>query len=320
MRTFSEAYGRIFLVILVLGLFIEGCGSNDSNNDDGPKAPIGNIKIDNNIRTIHRNYLSQAVDYLDSLSYWPSQNDLAQITGLEKISSATLHHWLDNRVQYILASTFDAFSINSGFYVNQPFDFENPGILPDIESGTRLADFHSMADTAQIHLLMQNLGATLYYTGKFQKKLIGLNIPGSGTVILSTPLVGVIQLGDGLFPKGPARPPVSVYSIFLLGTLFHEAHHSNGNGRSLGFFHTVCPKNHRYEGYLACDRNLNGPYKLEAIFLKTLIGSCSQCSAKQIEDLKGMVNDNLSRELPASTVNGVLMPSTVWDITPEGHR
>jgi hypothetical protein len=302
---------------VALGLTLSACGPKGGNNDNGPKAPIGNIRIDSNISTPHRDYLAQSVAYLDSLTNFGAQPDLSQITGLNSISAESLHQWLEDRVQYILAPNFDPTQREQGFYSNQAFAYENPSIFPTIDQGTAVSDIGVGATKAT--LLMQNLGASYYYEGKIDGRLIGFNIPGSGPVLLTSPRVGVIQLGANLFPDGPLPPSLYNY-ILLISTIFHEAHHSDGNGTSLGFFHAVCPAGHEYAGYLACDRTLNGPYQLGAILERTLIGNCSQCTAKQSEMLSELVNDNLSRVLKTSQVNGQTVTSTNWDSTPEGHR
>ncbi len=302
---------------IALGLSLSGCGSKGGSSDSGPKAPIGNIRVDSNISTPHRNYLAQSLAYLDSLTNWGSQPDLSKITGLDNISAGDLHQWLEDRVQYILAPNFDPSQPGQGFYSGQAFNYENPNVFPIIDSGS---PFRSMGPgDSNPTLLMQNLGAMYYFEGKKEGRLIGLNIPGSGPALLTSPRVGVIQLGANLFPDGPLQPSRYNY-VLLLATLFHEAHHSDGNGTSLGFFHAVCPPGHEYAKYLACDRTLNGPYKLGAIFEKTLIGNCAQCSVKETEMLNGLVADNLSRVLPASTVDGKTVTSTDWDSAPEGHR
>jgi hypothetical protein len=125
------------------------------------------------------------------------------------------------------------------------------------------------------------------------------NADGSKIVPIDSPRVGIIQVGEGLFLERfriqPKQIEAPANSIARLGSLFHEARHSDGNGASLGFGHAVCPAGHPYGGQNSCDRNRNGPYSVASAILKILLRECRDCSVEEKESLRVRILDYSSR-------------------------
>lgn len=86
-------------------------------------------------------------------------------------------------------------------------------------------------------------------------------------------------------------------SLGRMAVFFHEARHSDGNGKSLGFFHAVCPSGHDFQGSYACDRNLNGPYSIGAQMMKEFIKNCDECSVSEKEQMRLRYLDSMNRVL-----------------------
>jgi hypothetical protein len=220
------------------------------------------------------------------------------------------------------------------------FEYPQPGELPDLElpseSEEEAADPETPADPdtqerlkkRKVQTVMSNVGAAIYLSGKSSNLPLLLRVPGVGRIPVTSPRVGVIQVGSGLFPELSSgsssgsddssgfglAPSSQARRASRLGTLFHEARHSDGNGKSLGFAHAICPVGHDYEGFNACDRNVNGPYLVGAMLTYHLRNNCSGCSSREQEVLALETLDGLSRIIP--TKEG--FTPTWWNSAPEG--
>jgi hypothetical protein len=162
------------------------------------------------------------------------------------------------------------------------------------------------------------VGIAYYYMGKGAKnpELLGYkftSVRGNALLKITSPRVGIVKVGEGLFGITPyIENPASIANAwFRIATLFHEAHHSDGNGKSLGFSHAVCPEGHKYFNYNACDRETNGPYAVGAILLKQARATCmaqyaanpnSGCNPKEAEVIANLMVDSVSRILPGTTM------------------
>jgi hypothetical protein len=169
---------------------------------------------------------------------------------------------------------------------------------------------------------MSNLGAGLYLMAKQRQILLAMRRSDGKIIPVTSPRVGLVQIGEGLFFKkfqvNPEVPGAPANSVSRLSTIFHEARHSDGHGESLSFGHAYCPSGHAYEGYPACDRNLNGPYTIGAQMLKTLTQGCGDCSIKEKTILKAIEADSRSRVLKAyRDSKGNLKAATLWSDRPE---
>jgi hypothetical protein len=244
--------------------------------------------------------------------------DALRVMGIDSLSDQNLKEWLNDRVGYVIGENED---LDNKIVGIQTYRYENPNILPTLEKPEELPAPPEDPVTPEkpkrkVYTVMSNLGASLYYYGKTKSILVGYKFSspiGEEVVPITSPRTGLIRIGEGLFAIKPVKdnPNSIVNKWFRLETFFHEAHHSDGNGKSLGYLHAVCPKGHRYYNYNACDRNDNGPYAVGAYLLKQVRVTCMKnksCSAAEAEMLANLSTDNYSR----------LIGKTSWDPKPEG--
>lgn len=207
----------------------------------------------------------------------------------KSLTSAYLNAWLAERAHYFVEEGFDS---NSHLQVlQQNFIYPNT-LIPITETATKQIS----APGSTMRVVMSNKGVTLYWYGKKQNQKLALDIPGLGSIKITSPHNGIFMIGSGLFGQSDSSDAKSMANALLrMKTYFHEARHTDGNGMSLGFFHVVCPIGHQYEGYSACDKNLNGPYQIAAQFLSATIKVCSSCSSEEKESLRNTQLDSQSR-------------------------
>jgi hypothetical protein len=248
--------------------------------------------------------LQEDLAYLRSLKT-PEDSALRSLMEIPgALNGTAMDQWLAERVQYIVSEDLD---FNRAITtVLMSFPYPNPRALPLTNSLDNPPDINldetsnPINGTGKPVVVMMNLGAAFYHHGKRTRSLLGVNVPGMGTVPLSSPRSGIIQIGRGMFMPlfkslGHGDTSKKLYSVFRLGTLFHEARHSDGNGESLGFLHTYCPIGHDYEGAAACDLSLNGAYVLGAVFQRNITSACAECSTAEKEALKLDVLDSFNR-------------------------
>jgi hypothetical protein len=285
---------------------------------------IGNIKLQGSLPANQAATLKADRVAFTSFKIPETNTDLKTLLGTSSNSAADLDAWLEARVQVIVGQSYDISSAADRIDLEASFDYPNPGLYPTFENApsTSKDDKTVTPTTTPAHILMSNFGVSTYYTGKASGRLLGLVIDGVGTLPVHSPLVGAIQIGDALFDPAyfvdKANPDAAANSILRLGTFFHEAHHSDGNGKSMGFFHAICPPGHTLAGLGACDRTTNGAYTVGAQIMKALTESCTQCTRGQIEALRLQYTDSFGRVLPYER-DGVT-PIHAWDAKPEGQR
>lgn len=237
---------------------------------------------------------------------------ISYVLGLSSVNAANLTRWLEARVQVVVHENFDWGK--SLVFFPSATQFENPGVLPIIETS-------SVKPTGKGVIIMSNVGVGVYHFAKTSQLAVGLKVPGVGTVEVNSPRAGVIKIGPGLFMGrrivDGKNLEADANSIPRLATFYHEARHSDGNGKSLGFFHAVCPEGHPLAGYYACDRNLNGPYTVEAWTTRGMTEGCTQCTVDQREKLRLQYLDEFGRVLPTQ-LDG--KPTEYLDPSPEGKR
>ena len=247
--------------------------------------------------------------------------------GLETLNSETATKWLNDRVNYVISE--NAFSLFNLFIrkvikvERQNVEFPNKTAIP-----YSLDNFQESEDSNNQHgmVVMSNIGSALYSGGKSKGQINQIKIPrgflkSAEKVSITSPRAGIIQIGEGLFNQGlminREKTDALSNSIFRLGTFFHEARHSDGNGASLGFMHRICPEGHDYEGQPACDENLNGPYTIGAAMMIEMTKSCkaqSACTDAEVQTLKMVILDSINRRLLITHKNE---KATDWDATPE---
>lgn len=269
----------------------------DNEPDSSPfsnSSRVGNIYFDYSLSRKERGAFEAAMNYLEEKDL---SNGDSQMFDYMKISSGdrlTVRQWIEDRVQYIIP---DLDKDKLGLVGD--YSYENPGVLPGDDS----------ANEEKGKVIMANVGAALYATGKKMGQLISYRADGIGSLRVTSPRSGILMVGEGLFMLPSAEK--SVVKIFHLLTLIHEARHSDGHGKTLGFFHAKCVGG-VYDGQAACDKNLNGPYGIEALAFKALKNSCTTCTSQRSRKVIDVLYaDSLTRTLPGATV---------WDDAPEGRR
>ncbi|MDZ4677188.1 MAG: hypothetical protein SGI74_06720, partial [Oligoflexia bacterium] len=209
------------------------------------------------------------------------------------------------------------------------YSYENPDLFPDIDSEADTLSEVTLAPLAVPQenpiiaesngmVVASNVGTAIYLTGKQRRALIGYSFKTANNAVvlpITTPRAGLMMIGRGLFmiKINQTNPKSLADTILRTSVLLHEARHSDGNGKSLGFGHALCPQGHSYfgQGY-ACDRNINGPYNVEAAYLKQTRSDCvlnKTCTAEEAEGLALMAEDAYSR----------VISQRVLDARPEGH-
>jgi hypothetical protein len=287
-------------------------------------AQANDIQLSRGIKSDLRNKIARDMETLNNLKFSSDiEEGTLQLMGVSDLNAQTASTWLNTRVNYIIEE--NALSVvklllkRTIQIERQGVTYPNTDVLP-YSSDPKNA---SNADDKGF-VVMANVGTALYVGGKSDGNVYSLKVSRgllkkATKVIVESPRAGIIQIGEGLFAKGLTIDTKNenslANSINRLGTFFHEAKHSDGNGSSLGFAHTQCPAGHDYAGAYACDESLNGPYTVGAVMIKEMTKSCDEtCTAKDKEVLKMIVLDYENR-IMKTTRKGT--PATNWDSTPE---
>lgn len=286
------------------------------------------IILSSDIKPKLRAKILKDLDLLENFRFKGAPNDqILKIMGINAFSDQQASGWLNQRVNYIVAeNSFSAFNLRFKkmiFIDSENVDFPNANIIPySLEK--KFEEVSSELSPKASQIIMSNIGTALYFRGKQKRLLYGIRISrgplkSADKVIITSPLVGIIQMGEGLFnPKfiiNKDHQDALANSISRLGILFHEARHSDGKAMSLGFMHTRCPPEHDYAGKIACDENLNGPYAVAALMMTQMSKACEEsCSLKDKETLNMLIIDNASRMLKTTHKGGI---SKYWDPSPE---
>lgn len=227
----------------------------------------------------------------------------ARIFGMP-LTSENLKKWLADRSHYVVGENFD---YPSKIRVITPgVVYPNANLMPYREVAPPPSPEGS---GGRVVTVMSNTGTQIYVRGKNKKNLFAVDIPGVGAVTVISPRTGIFKIGAGLFFPVLQNEPTGFISIGnslrRLAVYFHEARHSDGNGKSLGFLHAPCPAEKGvYAGSYACDRNQNGPYIIEGTFLRSTVDSCRNCTRKEKEALRNVYADKFNRVLRTGTVSG----------------
>ena len=228
--------------------------------------------------------------------------DLKNILGVSDLKFETLKAWLAERVRYVIADSEDPSDGLSA--LQQNYVYPNPNVLPELQTppaGSK-QKFQDDLSPQRSGVIMSNVGTNIYINGKKMKSLLGYNFQGplgSTLIPVKSPRVGILQIGQGLFLKKISDDTNSSVSnsIYRLAILFHEAYHSDGHGKSLGFVHALCPSG-PYMNTLSCDRETNGPYTAQAYFIRQAVIPCHDkglCDDDEAERLAFVGTDALDR-------------------------
>jgi hypothetical protein len=284
------------------------------------------MKIDPGVPENQRKTVMADLNYLDQVrpKGEAADQETAKILEMGRLTAQSLRAWLDARMTTIIP---ESIVLEKSVRLLSPAAFyQNPGLLPDIDPAVptptpKPSNGAGTGNQFKPVVVMSNTGAGIYMFGKQKAKLLGLKLSDGSVVAVKSPRSGIIQIGEGLFlPRlqvNLENPEGSANRIGRLSTFFHEARHSDGGGKSLAFAHAMCPVGHAYQGYYACEKNLNGPYTVGAKTIKSLNEACSDCSAKEKTTLQMIQADSLSRVLPKFVRNGVTETPKMWKTAPE---
>jgi hypothetical protein len=285
------------------------------------------IILSKNINSLYRQKIEKDLEVLDGFAFNEiSPNETSKIMKINVINTESVSRWLKERVHFIVEENILSFYNLSILkiislerseveYPNAdsiPYSITNPLLNSETEQ-------NNLDQKDRKLTLMSNLSASIYIQGKREKELYTIKISRGllkkpYNVKVTSPRSGIIQIGEGLFDPetsvNPENPEAISNNILRLATLFHEARHSDGNGKSLGFAHTVCPRGHDFEGIAACDENLNGPYTIGKLMLTEMNKSCVECSERDKQILKLIILDSGNRVLKTTHTNE---KSTNWD-------
>ncbi|MFL5812842.1 MAG: hypothetical protein ACJ763_04645 [Bdellovibrionia bacterium] len=271
-----------------------------------PHAPVLGIEFDATIPSDQYDLMSRDLEALQKLDLTHPDSKLTQVMGVQDTSTQSLMKWLTDRIHTVVSEDFspESQTVSNRKFSQFPYpnEFSVEGTITYSEAEAiepQRPEVHSVTT-------MSNLGSTLYARSKRAHLIRTISIPGLGNVTITSPRVGILKIGQGLFNKYIAglgnEPGQSQARVaHQLGILFHEARHSDGHGKSLAFSHVICPPEHHFAGAAACDRSLNGPYTVQAHFLNSLARSCTDCSKRELEMIRMLSADAMSRVVPAIT-------------------
>ena len=262
--------------------------------------------------------IKQDFNFLDKVEIPDLSERESEIFGIpyhvdQTKSKNEFRNWIYSRIHFFIKDTSSEKLINKIKVYKTDVDFPQALDFPRYDyfsfgtESLQLENDLSGKSTFQesSEKFMSNIGTPIYFTGKLQHVSYKLKMR-SGTlshseIIVNSPRVGVIQLGSALddvkYLINSSNVEAFSNRILRLSILFHEARHSDGNGNSLGFLHTRCPKGHSYSGAFACDFNTNGPYTVGAEVAKILLRTCKTCTLFEKEKMNLLILDSLSRRV-----------------------
>lgn len=293
-----------------------------------------NFTLSKGIKNKLRDKIENDLRVLNNFTFLPPQAETLKLLGIESLNPDTANLWLEERVKYVIeenALSKLRLTLSKVIFVekeNVTYPFQN--IIPysiegqsKNESSEKNNDINDEKDNEGI-VIMANVGTAIYMAGKSEKKVYGIKISrgifkSDEKVIIDSPRSGVIQIGEGLFGRtftvNKQSSEAVANSIHRLSIFFHEARHSDGHGKSLGFAHAICPVGHDFEGQPACDESLNGAYAVGSSMMVEMVRSCGdRCTEREKETMRLIILDNKNRILPKTHKDG---PAQNWDVNPE---
>lgn len=276
-------------------------------------TPSVQIRYGSGVPMHQQQRLDQDLVILDSLKLKDSTGEMKRLFELNEVSSESVKKWLSERVRVIVD---EKFQINETTVKMLGVGVTYPGVSATTNSmGPHDEKDETSDEPAGPQVVMSNLGGGLYMFGKSLSVFLGVDVAGVGVLEVKSPRLGLLQVGSGLFSTISSRMDKSavenrLHSLFRLGTLLHEARHSDGSGKSLAFAHVLCPIGHDFVGVPACDTPSNGPYRLEALFLAAAKAACGEeCSVKDKEIMDLLILDSESRVLSGFSRTQIAKPA-----------
>lgn len=244
---------------------------------------FGGMKFHSSVPQDQIYSLKNDLRYLYKHATTKSDSEFSKVSELKVVDGPNMHNWLVNRFKYIVGESFEL--SDSSVLVKAGYKFPSTPLPAGFEA------------VQEVKTVMTNIGGALYLMGKRENVLLGINFDGE-KIFATSPRTGLLQVGEGLFLKDFQVAPnanAPANSISRLGTLFHEARHSDGNGRSTGFTHDICPELHPYQGHAACEKSANGSYTIGALSQRQLIQNCTSCTQQEKSALTAKVADSFHR-------------------------
>lgn len=263
---------------------------------------FGGFNFHSSVAKNQSDALKTDLRYLFKAPVTEADSEFLSTAKLQVGDGKNMHNWLLNRIKYVVGESYELNETNIAVSISGAIFFKFPTTpLPEMPDTSTSDDEPKKEGVVTV---MSNLGGALYIGGKKAGIPIGLKLDGDKVYAKST-RVGILQVGEGLFLErfllnkdvlAPAN------SISRLATLFHEARHSDGNGKSTGFLHAKCPVDHAYVGHYACEAVGNGPYTVGALAERHLLKNCTSCSEGEKNALAAKVADAFGRILDLDKV------------------
>lgn len=240
----------------------------------------GGIEFDRTVPTYQKNLLVGDLALIQSLNFTNPASYELSIMGLTELTPNSLAGFISQRTRYI---------------VGESYDYNR---LASLSSSLGLTDFLGLSAASNVVTVMTNVGGAVYLVGKSTNTTYSLPVAGDD-VSVNSPRVGIIKVGPGLFNNSKTNkfsPESYASRLMRLGTLFHEARHSDGNGENAAFPHAMCESGD-FEGHYACEANTNGPYMVQAVMLNNFFQFCrtNNCSWNELSALQLAAADAASR-------------------------
>lgn len=254
---------------------------------------FGGILLDSSLPKSHMRTIQDDFKYLFNLNSKNTDSEFKSMTELQVVDGPHMYNWVFNRVKFIIGEDFDL--RGRDLIKKKGYNFPTNPLPPSVIKRTN--QFAGV-------VIMSNVGAELYLTGKLEKVLKGLRL-NRNEVMATSPRVGILQVGAGLFSEKlmiNKNQDSEANKIKRLGTIFHEARHSDGHSEHVGFIHSDCPTGHALSGFAACESYANGAYSLEAAAIKNFLLSCESCSIEDRTKLTANIADALGRVVLRSHV------------------
>ena len=249
---------------------------------------------------------------IDALLTFPlalaNHSELKEIIGSSTGSSQDAFNWLQKWVHFIYTEPF-----------------------VDSERCYLRSRKKEVQSEAKDGFLALNLGLSKYlFTSSLSYGLgvVFAHERGLYKVDINTPAIGVVRLGERFFNSDyySESPPAAgvdplAFRLFRISTLLHEAAHSRGQGKYLGFAHVLCPQEIPFVGGTqACDASRNGGNGVKAAFLEAVVKSCQHMRSKDSEveplPLCQSVESLKFLRKRASECRSRILSQEFWDETP----
>ncbi len=252
-------------------------------------TPTLAVTISEELNLLHKEKIERSLDFFFNHEHREFNNEIKFL-----LENELPQEWLTHRLKYIVPLRNRRnweYTLSEDSYKYPSIDHSRPNIEEEIPVEEPHSDNHSLA-------LMSNVGANLYEIGKKSSKILTLDtrryFSDIDSLEITSPRIGLIAISERYFSEdfyiSDSGDQVAD-KISLLSFLFHEARHSDGNGKYLGFPHSICPPSSDYAGLKVCDEAYNGAYGISAQILKEYSSTCDSCSETEKEVLKLMYFD-----------------------------